>query len=198
MQKSLTTIASLLTAVLMAAGATACKEAQAKTKGVGDVFRPFIIKNCGTGERYCQVCAYGGKPTIMVVADVDDTSVDQDLMKVQKILDASKDKALTAFALFGQIEGGKFKPVADDDAAAKKLKAKAEKLKLSYPVTLVPAKYTEAEKKGYAPFVDAYHVAASRRVMLADAANKVLFAETIDDEKAESQFEQLEKTIQKL
>lgn len=198
MKKSLTSIASLFAGLLLAAGAVACKEAQAKTKGVGDVFRPFIIKNCGTGERYCQVCAYGGKPTIMVVADVDDAAVDQDLMKVQKILDQSKDKALTAFALFGEIEGGKFKPVADDDAAAKKLKEKAEKLKLSYPVTLVPAKYTDAEKKGYAAFVDAYHVATSRRVMLADAANKVLFAETIENAKADAQFAQLEKTVEKL
>lgn len=163
----------------LAMGATACKEAQAKTQGVGDEFRPFIIKNCGTGERYCQVCAYGGKPTIMAVYDIDDAGAEKDLAEIEKVIGANKDKGLTAFALFGKLSGGKFTPIAADGPEEKKLAEIRTKLNLSYPVTLVPKDLTDKESKSYMPFTKLYEVNKSRRVLLAGGDNKIVYADTM-------------------
>ncbi len=182
---------------LALSAAPACKKAEAKTKGVGDNLRAFLIKNCADGKRYCQVCAYGGKPTIMAVVDLEDKGAEKDLVQIQKMLDANKDKGLTAFALYGTFKNGMFSPVKDDDAAAKKLKSTTERLGLSYPVTLLPTKYSEKELKSYTPFVDAYEVKKSRTLMLADAGNKVLWSATIADGSAETQYKNLETALKK-
>lgn len=163
----------------IALGASACKEATAKTKGVGDSLRAFIVKNCETQERYCQVCTYGGRPTIMAIADLDDAGVEKDLVAIQKLVAENEKEGLTAFALFGHITDGKFIPVKDDDAATKKLAELKTRLGLTYPVTIVPSSYTEKEKKGYMPFVDQYTVPKSRTVFAAKADNKVFFADVM-------------------
>jgi hypothetical protein len=197
MRMSLRTIAHLPALLGLVVG-VGCKEAEARTKGVGDSLRPFIVMNCESAERYCQVCAYGGKPKIMFVADVDDTAAEADLLRIQKIVDQYSSKGLVAFALFGQIENGKFTPVSDEQAVAAKLKEMTERLKLTYPVTIVPSSYTEKEKKGYTAFVDSYDIATSRRLLYADAKNKVSVAESVSDAQAEAQFGKVEAEAAKL
>lgn len=197
--RSTVTLAGLSLALALSAGlaGTACKKAEAKVKGVGDTMKAFIIKNCGTGERYCQVCAYGGKPTIMAVGDLDDAGFAEDLKRIQELVEANGDKDLTAFALYGEIEAGKFAPVADEAAAEKKLAAMSKELGLTFPVTLVPKALTDKEAKDYTPFADAYDVSKSRTVMLAGADNKIRFAQTFGaDEKAE--HEALAKAVEAL
>ncbi len=198
MQTTLRTLAHLSALLALAASGAGCKEAQARTKGVGDSLQPFIVMNCESGDRYCQICAYGGKPKIMVVADMDDAKVEADLMRVQKLVDAHQAQGLVAFALFGEIENGAFKPVADDAAAAMKLKEMRERLKLTYPVTLVPSSYTERETKGYTPFISSYEIPTSRRVLFADISNRIKFAETIQDAQADAQFARLDAELAKL
>lgn len=180
-------------AFLLASTTVACKEAQAKTKGVGDSLRAFIVQNATSGERYCQVCAYSGRPTLMAVTDIEDDGAEKDLAEMQKIFESNKEKGLTVFALFGSIKDGKFTPVKDDAAALKKLKELTAKLELGYPVTIVPSSYTEKEKKGYMPFVDQYVVPKSRTVLLAGADNKIVFADVMDG--ADQKYEKLATAV---
>ena len=179
-------VASLSLALGFGLAGTACKKAEAKVKGVGDTLKAFIVTNCETGDRYCQVCAYGGRPTIMAVGDIDDAAFEQDLAQIQGLVAANGDKELTAFALYGKIEGGKFAAVADEAAAQKKLAALTKKLGLTFPVTLAPKALTEKEAKDYTPFTDAYEISKSRTVMLAGAGNDIRYAETMSaDAKAQ-------------
>jgi hypothetical protein len=190
----LRTIAHL--SLLLAIGA--CKEPPTKTSAVGHTLRPFIIMDGATGDRYCQICAYGPKPKIVVFADVDDRSVEADLTRVQQLVDRYQEKGLVAFAVFGRIASNGFTPVTNDEKTAAELKAMRDRLSLTFPVTVVPASYTEKEKKGYAAFVDTYDIPATRRLLYGDANNTVVFAETITDAAANDQFAKLEAELAKL
>jgi hypothetical protein len=198
MMFSLRTLAHLSTSLLLLSSSLACKEAAAKTSGVGDSLQPFIIMDGTSGDRYCQVCAYSGKPKIVVFADAEDTKVEADLIRVQKLVEKYADKGLVAFAVFGKIAANGFTPANDDQKLASQIKQLRERLGLTYPVTVVPAQYTEKEKKGYPAFVDAYHIPSTRRVMYGDASNKVMFAESITDSAADAQFEKLDAELAKL
>lgn len=190
---SMTALLSAAGLVALAAGSTACKEAQAKTQGVGDSLRAFVIKNCEDGKRYCQVCAYGGRPTIMTIADLDDEGVEKDLAKIEELVAKHKDKGLTAFALFGHIDGGKFTPVSDDDAATKKLAEMKKRLDLSFPLTIVPSQLTEKEKKSYMPFDAQYAVGKSRTLFAAATDNEVFFADVMTG--ADAQYDKLAASL---
>ncbi|MEQ8275378.1 MAG: hypothetical protein RKU31_17035 [Deltaproteobacteria bacterium] len=177
--RTVTALFSAASLVALAAGATACKEAAAKTQGVGDNLRAFVIKNCEDGKRYCQVCAYGGRPTLMTIADLDDDGVEKDLQEMEKLLAANKDKGLTAFALFGHMKTGKFVAVSDDDAATKKLAEMKKRLGLSFPLTIVPSQLTEKEQKSYMPFDAQYAVGKSRTLFAAASDNEVFYADVM-------------------
>lgn len=188
-------LAGLMMAIGMAG--LACKEAEAKVAGVGDTMKAFIIQECESGDRYCQVCAYGGMPTIMAVGDLDDAAFSKDLEKIQKIVDANKAKDLTAFALYGTIKDGRFTPPADPAAAQAKLAKLKKALGITFPVTMVPQTLTSAEAKNYKPFTDIYAVGTSRTVMLAKANNKIVYAANVaKDEKAA--FDGLSKAVEAL
>ena len=176
----------------------ACKEPAAKTSGVGDVLHPFIVMNASTGDRYCQICAYGGKPKIVLFGDVGDPAIEGDLMRVQALVDRYAGKGLVAFAVFGEITNQTFTPVSDDHKVSADLKTMRERLKLTFPVTIVPASYTEKEKKGYTAFIDSYEIPASRRIFFGDASNKIAFAESLTEGEVNEQFAKLEAELSKL
>lgn len=161
-----------------------CKQAHEKVKGVGDTLQAFIIRDAGSGERYCQVCAYGGRPTIFAVGDMDDAGFVQDLEKIQALLDEHKDAELSAFALLGKISGGHFTPLADEDGALTKLAALRKEKGLTMPVTIVPNQLTDKEKKDYAPFTEIYEIGKSRTVMMAKANNQIIYVGTMDGSEA--------------
>ncbi len=166
-------------ALLLGGAGVACKEAQAKVKGPGDSLKAFVIKNCASGERYCQVCAYSGKPTIMAVGVMGDKDFEKDLVEINKLVKANEAKGLTAFALYGEIKEGKFVAVADEAAAEKTLAATHARLGLKFPITLAPAKLEEKEAKSYKPFTELYEVNKSRTVMVAKASNEIVWADTL-------------------
>ncbi len=176
-------------------GLAGCTKAKAKIKGVGDSLQAFIVTNAETEERTCLVCAYGGQPTIMAVGDVNDEGFKKDLQKIQSLVDGNKAKSLTAFALYGQIKDGKFTALSNQAEARKKLDALRKELALTYPVALVPTSLTEKEKD-YTPFADAYDIVKSRTVMLAEASNKVVFAEVLGA--SDAQYDALAEAVKKL
>ena len=178
--------------------AVACKEPASKTSGVGDVLHPFIVIDAASGDRYCQVCAFGGKPKIVFFADVDEPALEKDLKRIQELVDRHSDKGLVAFAVFGEIENQTFTPVSDDHKVAVDLEAMRQRLQLSYPLTIVPASYTEKEKKGYTAFIDSYSIPAARHLLFADASNKITFAASLRDDRADDQFAALGAELSKL
>ena len=127
---------------------------EAKTKGVGDRLRPFISIDATSGKRYCQVCAFGGRPTLMAVFDLNDPAADGDLALMHQIL--AKHPKLTAFALFGRLEGGALRPPADPESARTALAQRAKALGLSFPVTVLPTKLTPAESLHYRPYAERF------------------------------------------
>ena len=161
---------------------SACREVQAKVKGPGDSLKAFIIKNCTTHERYCQVCAYSGSPTIMAVGDVDDAEFGKDLKKIQVLYETHKADGLTAFALYGQFKNEKLKPVSQDTALLERLATLRKELGLTFPVTVLPSALTSKESILYTPFGQSYDVRKSRTVMVAKANNTIVWADTLNGE----------------
>ena len=172
----------------------ACKRPEQKTRGVGDELKAFIMKNCETGQQYCQVCAYSGKPTLMAVADHGDQSFEQDLLRLQKLVDAHADKGLKAFAIVGRLEGGKLTPPDGEEEISAKLKDTRARLGLTIPVGVLPRKGTSSEQRGFADFADSYEISASRTVLFATAENRIVFAGSI---RSDDQLRALEAAIAK-
>lgn len=174
--------------------AAACSRAEARTAGVGDSLKPFIIKNCETGLQYCQVCAFSGKPTLMATFDASDPKLDEDLARLQRIVDAQPEKGVQAFALVGKIEGDKLMPAGDEAA----LNEKKKSLGIKFPIVVLATKLSESEEKNYAKFSDAYAVKGSRSIYLSNASGKVVHADHFADSTAEAQMSALEKAIKTL
>jgi hypothetical protein len=179
----------------VALSVAACRESIAKVRGVGDKMSAFIVQNCETAEKYCQVCQYGGKPKIMAIGDIDDKAFEQDLVRIQKVLDSGKEEGLVAFAVVGKVANQGFQPLADEKGAMAKLDEMKKRLGLTFPVVIVPKEMSEGQKKNYAPFNAAYEIAGSRQVFFAGADNKILFAEVIQADKADAQFKTLAETV---
>lgn len=184
---------ALLLALLPFAAA-ACSRAEARTSGVGDTLKPFIIKNCETGLQYCQVCAFSGKPTLMAAFDATDPKLDEDLQRLQRIVDAQPDKGVQAFAVIGKIEGDKLTPAGDEAA----IKEKKKSLGINFPIVVLATQLSESEQKNYAKFADAYAVKGSRTIYLSNASGKVVHADRLNDPGTEPQFTQLEQAIKAL
>ena len=164
-----------------------------RTKGVGDRLRPFISIDSQSGKRYCQVCAFGGKPTLMAVFDLDDPAVDDDLRLIQTLV--SKWPRLTAFALFGRFRDGALHAPRKLSEAQKKLADRAKRLGLSYPVTVLPGELTAGEALHYQPFTAHFDVAQSRSVLLAAADNRVRFAGRLSTPRTKKQLGDALRTL---
>ena len=177
-----------------------CQRAQATpTKNVGDRLEAFIIKNCSSGERYCQVCAYSGKPKLVLFQDLASPNLEQSLKKLQQLAATSKDKGLATFALIGDFSSGELGPPKDEAKAAQQLKALSETLALTYPVTIVPRELSDSEKKSYRTFSDAYDVPTPGTIFLSDAKNRIVVKDVLRfDESATAQLSKLEAEIPKV
>ena len=190
-------IISLATMTLgLAIGNLACREAHAKVKGPGDSLKAFIIQNCATHERYCQVCAFSGSPTVMAVGDVDDAGFIKDLKEIQSLYEAHKGQGLTAFALYGKFKDGKFTSVSEDKATLTRLTDLQKELGLTFPVTVLPRTLTPKEARNYTPFGDNYEVTQSRTIMVAKANNKIVWSDVLKGDA--TQYAALAEAVKKV
>ncbi len=147
------------------------------TRGVGDRLKPFISVESQTGRRYCQVCAFGGRPTLMAIFDLNDPDFDADLATFQALV--TQHPELTAFALFGRLDDGRFEPPSDPESALVLLRRHAARLKVDFPLTTLPTELTPGEALHYRPFREQFDVFESRTVLLAAADNRIRFAERL-------------------
>ena len=159
------------------------------TAGVGDRLQPFIIVNANSGQRYCQVCAYGGRPTVMAVFDLDAPSTDDDLRLLERLVKTHADDGLTAFALFGTFTGARVGAPKDPGAAQATLRNRAEKLGLTYPLTTLPEALTPSEALHYKPFDTRFKISRSRTVFVASADNRIRSSVRMDQNGAHSKVE---------
>ena len=83
---------SILLCIFVAGMIGGCRSSKPKTKGVGDTLRAFIIQDCVSGQKYCQVCAYSGKPTIMAIGDVNDDNFVNDLNFADRDIDKANNR----------------------------------------------------------------------------------------------------------
>lgn len=188
--------AGLMTMALgLGASFNACRQAEAKVKGSGDSLKAFIIENCTTHERYCQVCAYSGSPTVMAVGDVNDAEFSKDLKKIQALYDSHKADGLTVFALYGAFKDGRLESVSENRETIQRLAMLQKELGLTFPVTVVPQKLTPKESILYTPFGKSYEITKSRTVMVAKANNKIVWADTLSGDAA--QYKALAGAIKK-
>ena len=148
-----------------------------------------------SGQKYCQVCAYSGKPTIMAIGDVNDDNFVNDLDAIQKVMSSSASKGLTAFALVGSFKGDEFGKLGGDKASVEKLKNVVNARKLSFPVVVLPDEMSEAQKQNYASYSSAYDIKKSRTILYAGADNKIKFAEVITNTSSTAQFEKLNQML---
>jgi hypothetical protein len=190
----ISTFAASVVFAIFAVGACAAKEGGVRSKGVGDPLQAFLIKNCESGETYCQVCAYGGKPTIMSVLDADDPALEADLLAIQDLIKSYQGQGLAAFALVGKFADGKLVSAPDGQGTLVRMKQLHQKLALTFPITMLPAP-DEKTKSGYKPFAEVYDVTASRTVFFATAENKIRFAEVMQADQQKAQLDRLRQTI---
>ena len=189
--KRLTSTLQVLACSILALQLYACRASKPKTKGVGDQLRAFIIQDCDSKQKYCQVCAYSGKPTIMAVGDIEDKNFENDLVAIQKVMTSSGSDGLTAFALVGPFGKNGLGTFEKSDAALNKLKEMTERRSISFPVVVLPSEMSEAQKQNYAAYSQAYEIKSSRTVLYAGADNKIKFAEIITNTSSSSQFKKL-------
>ncbi len=149
----------------------------AKTSDVGDRLRPFVSVDASTGKRYCQVCAFGGRPTLMAVFDLDDPDAIENLSTIQGVLDDQR--GLTAFALFGRFHDRALAGPADLAEARRNLNQRIETLALTFPVTILPASLTPSEALLYRPYGERFDLPASGTILLAAADNRVRFKDRL-------------------
>lgn len=190
-----TLLATVAIGALLSAGGTACRDAEARTSKVGDKLKAFIVQNCDSEAKYCQVCKYGGQPTIMAVGQIGDEAFEQDLVRIQDLLSKQKDGGLTAFALLGKLGPEGLAHFEDEAKALAELKAMRARLGLSYPVVIAPKERTKDQARSYQTFNQAYSVTKGRTILFAGANNELVFAETIAPASADAQFKTLEAKV---
>jgi len=195
--KRLSVTLQVLACSILALQLFACRASKPKTKGVGDQLRAFIIQDCDSKQKYCQVCAYSGKPTIMAVGDVNDKNFENDLVAIQKVITSSGSEGITAFALVGPFGKDGVSSFEKSDEALKKLKEMTTKRSINFPVVVLPSEMSEAQQQNYASYAQAYEIKSSRTVLFASADNKIKFAEVITNTSSTSQFNKLAEMVLK-
>jgi hypothetical protein len=180
-------------AFLLAVQITACRKAPPKTKGIGDSLKAFIVQDCNSEKKYCQVCAYSGKPSIMAVGAVDDKDFESDLIAIQEVITSSGGSQLTAFAVLGPFDEHGLGYFKDEAGAIKKLNAMRKKNGITFPIHILPKELSASQKQNYATFARAYDVPKSRTIFFAEADNKIRFAGVITNSSSTAQFTALKK-----
>ena len=133
----------------------------------------FDIVNCESGEKYCQVCRFGGNPKLMAVGTVDDEAFHEDLKNLDAIAQKYGGDNLKAFDVITTLDGGKAVTPKDVAAAQKEANELREKLAIQMPV-VVPAPDDGSENNRI--WDEYYNITKSRTVMFADGSNKVQYS----------------------
>ena len=146
---------------------------------LGQRFVAFDILNCESGDRYCQVCKFGGSPKIMAVGTLDDPDFQEDLKDLDAIAKKYADKDVKAFAVIAQPTDGKLgTPVADAADVQAKAKALREELGIDMPI-VIPAAEGESPNPQWE---DHYKVSKSRTIMFADGRNEVKYSQVAPED----------------
>lgn len=139
--------------------------------GVGGRFKAFDIVNCDTGDKYCQVCKFGGSPKIMAVGTLDDPAFGEDIKNLDALVQKYGEDKLKAFAVVTDIKDGKsVTPTEDREALQARVKALREQLGVKIPVVIPDA------AEGKEAFDDYYNITKSRTLMFADGGNAVKYS----------------------
>lgn len=139
--------------------------------GVGGRFKAFEIVNCDTGDKYCQVCKFGGSPKIMAVGTLDDPAFGDDIKNLDALVQKYGEDKIKAFAVITDIKDGKsVTPTEDREALQARVKALREQLDVKIPVVIPDA------AEGKAEFDDYYNITRSRTLMFADGSNAVKYS----------------------
>jgi hypothetical protein len=140
--------------------------------GVGGQFKAFDIINCDSGDKYCQVCKFGGSPKIMAVGTIDDPAFGEDIKNLDALVKKYGEDKIKAFAVITDIKDGKSAtPTEGREALEARVKALRAELGVTIPL-VVPA---EEGGKNEA-FDDWYNITASRTLMFADGRNAVKYS----------------------
>lgn len=157
--------------------------------GVGGRLSAFDIVNCDSGDRYCQVCKFNGKPKIVAIGSPDDTAFHEDLKDLDAITKKYVDRDLRAFAVVNPIADGRSPtPSADDSGARETGKALRAALRLEMPV-VIPAPEEDGKNRVWDEY---YNVKRSRTIMFADAQNVIRYSAV-----APQDFSELDAAIRK-
>jgi hypothetical protein len=139
---------------------------------LGMRFAAFDIVNCDSGDKYCQVCQFGGSPKIMAVGTIDDEQFKKDLQDLDAIVAKYGDDKVKAFAVIAEVKDGVLvTPLANKDDLQAKAKALKAELGITMPI-VVPAATGEAVN---GVFEDPYQIKQSRTIMFADSKNEVKY-----------------------
>lgn len=139
---------------------------------LGQRFAAFEIVNCDSGDKYCQVCQFGGSPKIMAVGTIDDEQFKKDLQDLDAIVAKYGDDKVKAFAVIAELKDGVLvTPLASKDDLQAKAKALKAELGITMPI-VVPAANGEGVN---GVFEDHYQVKQSRTIMFADGKNEVTY-----------------------
>lgn len=141
--------------------------------GVGGKFKPFDIINCDSGDKYCQVCKFGGSPKIMAVGSIDDPAFKDDIKNIDALVQKYGEDKVKAFAVITDIKDGKSAtPTKDVEALQARVKALKEELGVKIPLVVPAAEGDQPNKQ----FDDYYNITRSRTVMFADGRNAVKYS----------------------
>jgi hypothetical protein len=149
-------------------------EARVAASGLdlGMRFAAFDIVNCDSGDKYCQVCQFGGSPKIMAVGTIDDEQFKKDLQDLDAIVAKYGEDKVKAFAVIAESKDGALvTPLANKDDLQAKAKALKAELGITMPI-VVPAATGEAVN---GVFEDHYQIKQSRTIMFADSKNEVKY-----------------------
>lgn len=181
----------------LAAAGLGCKNPEPKTRGPGDTLKSFTVMNAETGRLYCQVCVFAGKPILMAVAELGDARFEEDLVRMQKLVDASADKGLRAFAVLGQTRDGRFGSSGDDAKASADVRALKQRLGLTFPLVIVPEP-KGPETGNNTLFHQAYELKGTPTLYLASRDNVVVHTDVVRGPDADAQFEAVRAAVSKL
>ncbi len=154
---------------------------------LGMRFAAFDIVNCDSGDKYCQVCEFGGSPKIMAVGTIDDEQFRKDLQDLDAIVAKYGNDKVKAFAVIAEAKNGALvTPLASKADLQARAKSMKEELGITMPV-VVPAADGEAVN---GVFEDHYQVKQSRTYMFANGKNEVKYTEV-----APTDFKALDEAI---
>lgn len=156
--------------------AEAKPEARTVASGLdlGMRFAAFDIVNCDSGDKYCQVCKFGGSPKIMAVGTIDDEQFKKDLQDLDAIVAKYGVDKVKAFAVIAESKDGALvTPLASKDDLQARAKALKAELGITMPI-VVPAAAGDAVN---GVFEDHYQIKQSRTIMFADSKNEVKYTE---------------------